>query len=105
MSDNSPTPVEPWMKLETMEQLIANEQQIIAKMDALPNGGLLFVLHPFLLLADIGVEISADLKQVLIQRIPTLRSLSESTYYAVRRTQEPQINTYHFKRLFPGDEQ
>ena len=56
--------------------------------------------HPFLLLADIGVQIGESLRAELVQQDRYLRGLSEAPYFAVKASGATQRVRYHLRGLF-----
>lgn len=76
--------------LETLEQLYAQEKAILERISQIPNGGNLFLIHPFLLLGDVGVEVSPALRAQLEQLEPHLTTLSALPYQALKHSQDKQ---------------
>ncbi|MBI3016111.1 MAG: hypothetical protein HYY65_13860 [Candidatus Tectomicrobia bacterium] len=45
------------LSIGSYAELLKHEQEILRRIRAVPNGGNLFLIHPFLLFEDIGVEL------------------------------------------------
>jgi hypothetical protein len=88
------------MTIKSLEELAQHQATIIRRIEAVPNGGLLFALHPFRMLADIGVELSEKLKAQLVEQNPALRSLTESPYQALKSSSAPQPVDIRLRGLF-----
>ncbi len=83
--DDSRCPsAEVWMKIDTVESLNRNQAAILARVAETPNGGWLFTIHPFQLLADIGVQVNEDVREEIIARNPHLSTPSANAYQAIR---------------------
>jgi hypothetical protein len=88
------------IKINSFEELIQHEQDILARIAKVPNGGNLFMAHPFLMLADIGVELSAATQEEIIQHDPYLTGLSPTSYRALKATTHRQLIRFHLRGLF-----
>lgn len=88
------------LTINTFEELAEHEDAIVARIRRLPNGGNLFMAHPFMLLADIGVRIGDELRADLERQDRYLRGLSETPYRALRSSGEQQRVRYHVRGLF-----
>jgi hypothetical protein len=86
--------------VDSFAELIELEQQILERIAEVPNGGYLFLLHPLMLLEQIGVVLSDDARTELLQREPELANLSPLPYVALRDCQEPQTLHCHLSGLF-----
>jgi hypothetical protein len=88
------------LKINSVKELLEHEKEIVARIAALPNGGNFFMAHPFLLLADIGVELSESTRTELVGHDPYLTGLSETPYKALKGSREQQQTKYHVRGLF-----
>jgi hypothetical protein len=88
------------LTISSFDELIKHQNEIIARINRLPNGGALFMTHPFLLLADIEVELSDLAKRQVLENQPEISGLSPVPYEALRRSKAKQHVTYHLKGLF-----
>jgi len=61
-SEGDPSPGVAWLKIDSFDDLIKHEKEIIDQIEKTPNGPNLFMIHPFLLLAEIGVQLRAAAK-------------------------------------------
>jgi hypothetical protein len=86
--------------IESYEQLLRHERAILERIAALPNGGNLFMAHPFRLLREIGVEISAKTHDQIVRMHPELAALSEAPFDALRASGTEQPIQYRLKGLF-----
>jgi hypothetical protein len=91
---------QPRLKITSLKELVEHEKEIVARIAALPNGGNLFMAHPFLLLADIGVELSESTRAELIRQDSHLTGLSETPYKALKGSREQQRTKFHVRGLF-----
>ncbi len=89
-----------WLQVDSFAELMKHEKEIIERIERMPNGGQLFLIHPFLLLRDIGVELSERAKQEIEQHEPHLTGLSTTPYYALRNSKEKQNVRFHLRGLF-----
>jgi hypothetical protein len=92
--------VEPWLKVDSFDELMKHEKEILARIENLPNGGQLFLIHPFLLLQDIGVLLSERAEQEIRQHEPRLTGLSAVPYQALKNSKEKQNISFHLRGLF-----
>jgi hypothetical protein len=99
----SPTPYQE-LAIDSIDQLQTSEPEILRRIDELPNGGHLFLLHPFALLEDVGVELSDAVKREIVAREPSLGSLSMTPYRLLRRQSRPEQRFHvHLLGLFRKD--
>jgi hypothetical protein len=91
-----------WHRLEisSFEQLLEHEAVILERIKSVPNGGHLFMVHPFLLLYDVGVYLSEAARAEILRRETYLSALSELPYYALKASREPQGVTVNLLGLF-----
>lgn len=88
------------ISIDTFEELLSHEEQIVEIINAMPNGGNLFMAHPFKLLKDIGVHLSEDLIREIKSREPYESGFSEDAYNAILESQEKQTIHFHLSGLF-----
>jgi len=88
------------ININSFEQLMANEAEILERIEAMPNGGNLFMIHPLMLLADVGVNLTEAAQQELLKREPKLSALSEIPYNALKNSQQEQNVRFHIHGLF-----
>src|SRR5262249_56278014 len=86
--------------IDSFADLITHEPQILRRIGDVPNGGHLFLVHPFLLLEEVGVDLSDAARREILDREPQLRSLSPVPYRALLRRNAPHPN-FHL-RLHPS---
>jgi hypothetical protein len=90
----------PRLKVNSFDDLNFHEKKILERISKYPNGGKLFMIHPFALLHDIGVDLSEDFKKELISREPNLRAVSIGAYNALKNSKEKQSIQFHMRGLF-----
>ena len=92
--------MEPWLRVESLKELMENEQEILKRIADTPNGGQLFLIHPFQLLKDIGVALSARAEEEIRRREPHLSGLSPIPYQALRNSRAEQPIRVNLHGLF-----
>ena len=95
----------PWLKVNSLDELMKHENEIVKHIERTPNGGQLFLIHPFLLLRDIGVELSERAAEEIRQHEPRLTGLSAVPYQALKGSKEKQHVRFHVRGLFKRSEQ
>jgi len=90
----------PWVKIDSLEELFKHEAEILKRIEQIPNGGNLFLIHPFMLLADVGVELSENAQKQIIRQEPHLSGLSAVPYNALKASKAKQNFRVHLKGLF-----
>ena len=90
----------PWLQVNSLDELTKHEKEILERIERTPNGGQLFLIHPFMLLRDIGVELSERAEQEIRQHEPTLTGLSAVPYQALKNSKEQQNIRFHLRGLF-----
>jgi len=88
------------IKINSFDELFDHEREILERIKRIPNGGHLFLVHPFMLLADIGVELSERAKEEIVQQEPTLATVSALPYHALRRSEKASRLRVHLRGLF-----
>jgi hypothetical protein len=96
--------VETWLKVDSFAELMQHEKEIIDRVELMPNGGHLFLIHPFLLLRDIGVELSEGAELEIRRYEPRLTGLSIMPYDALKFSKEEQNVRFHLRGLFERKE-
>jgi hypothetical protein len=92
--------VEPWLKINSFDELMKHEAEIVARIERTPNGGQLFLIHPFMLLQDIGVELSEAAQKEILQHEPHITGLSAVPYHALKNSAAKQNIQFHLHGLF-----
>lgn len=90
----------PWLKVDSFAELMAHEPEILKRIEATPNGGQLFLIHPIMLLREIGVDLSARAEQDILRHEPHLTGLSPVPYQALKNSKEHQPVQFHVRGLF-----
>lgn len=70
--------------IDTSYDLENHKPEILRRINGLPNGGVLFTLHPFRLLADLRIELSEDCKRQILAKTPELADLPDAPYTAMK---------------------
>lgn len=86
--------------ISTYAELLKHEKEILRRIEAVPNGGNLFLIHPFLLFEDIGVVLSEKAKTDILAVEPRLSGLSSVPYKALKASKSSQSYRIHLKGLF-----
>lgn len=89
-----------WLKVDSFDELMKNEKEIVDRINRFPNGTQLFLIHPFMLLKDIGVELSARAEQDIRRHEPQITGLSAVPYNALKNSKEKQNVRFHLRGLF-----
>jgi hypothetical protein len=89
-----------WLQVDSFAELMKHEKEIVERVERTPNGGQLFLIHPFMLLRDIGVELSERAEQEIRQHEPRLTGLSAVPYQALKKSKEKQPVRFHLRGLF-----
>ena len=91
---------QPWLKVDSLDELLQHEKEIVKRIEAMPNGGNLFLTHPFMLFDDLGIELSEKTKAEIIRLEPHLTGLSETPYKALKDSKAKQNFRVHLTGLF-----
>jgi len=96
------SPAIPWpeLKIDSFDELMQHEQEILKRIAQVPNGGRLFVIHPFMLFIDINVILSEDARKEIVKREPYLSGASPVTYNALKASKSKQNLRFHIRGLF-----
>ncbi|HEX8177267.1 MAG TPA: hypothetical protein VF543_19420 [Pyrinomonadaceae bacterium] len=100
--DRRPAPAGAERRLEigSYDELIRNEPEILRRIKAMPNGGALFLINPFLLFEDIGVVLSDTAKREVLTAEPRLAGLSAIPYRALKTSRSRQNYRVNVRGLF-----
>jgi hypothetical protein len=90
------------LPVQSAQELAAAEPEILDRIATTANGASLFLIHPFRLLADVGVVLSDECREELLQLHPELSGLSDGPYDALRAGAEP-AHTVRLSGLFRKD--
>jgi len=88
------------LEIESYAELLRREREILDRIERTPNGGNLFLAHPFRLLADIGVVLSKSLEKEIRGLHPELSGLAETSYEALKASGQPQNVRFRVQGLF-----
>jgi hypothetical protein len=88
------------IKVDSFDELMQHEQEILQRIERTPNGGLLFVTHPLMLLRDVGVELSERAQKEILDHEPHLSALSPTPYSAIKASTEQQPVEFRVHGLF-----
>ena len=89
-----------WLQIDSFDDLLAHEEEIVARINELRNGGNLFLANPLLLLEDIGVALSEEAKAQIIESEPSLSALSAKPYQSLKRSRVTQNLQVELNGLF-----
>jgi len=87
------------VSINTYADLLRHEPAILQRIADMPNGGNLFMAHPFQLLADIGVVLSKEVQRQILKWHPELSGLSLVPYEAVKAAGAQSVR-YRIRGLF-----
>jgi hypothetical protein len=72
------------LEINSVDELFRRQQEILARIERVPNGGNLFVVHPLQMLADVGVQLSQAAREELLRSSPQLAAASPAAYQVAR---------------------
>src|SRR5947207_3332381 len=75
-----------WLKIDSYDDLLMHEKEIVERIATIRNGGNLFMANPFLLFKDIGVQLSPRANEEIVKRVPQLSAVSSVGYEALKRS-------------------
>lgn len=78
------------MKINSLQELLLHEKEILELINNTPNGKQLYSVHPFMLLSEVGIELSDQAKQEMIKHEPGLSALSAIPYNILKRKEKSQ---------------
>ena len=84
----------------TYDELLAHEQELLERINAVPNGGQLYLLHPLRLFADVGVELGPKARDDFASRHGGAGAWSERPYHALRESTSRQPGRVTLRGLF-----
>jgi len=64
-----------------LDELLQHEKEITDLINSTPNSGYLFMINPLMLLYDIGVELSFQAKNEIINLEPKIGTLSSERLF------------------------
>ena len=85
------------LRIASVEELFKHQEEVLARIARVPNGGNLFVVHPLQMLADVGVELAPAAREELLRRSPQLAAASRAAYEALRSSDQPQKVRIHLR--------
>jgi hypothetical protein len=92
------------LRVDSVKELHRQEQVVLARLHALPNGEQRFLAHPLRALADAGVELGPEVHAALVRRYPQLAILPETAYAALKATPVRQAGAFRLHGLFNWSE-
>ncbi|HEX4824724.1 MAG TPA: hypothetical protein VFV19_10440 [Candidatus Polarisedimenticolaceae bacterium] len=87
------------LEIRSLDELRRHEPEILRRIAAVPNGGNLFLAHPFMLFSEIGVVVSSALRAELVRARP-LFHVSVQAYRAIKRSPKGQRSVVAVNHLF-----
>jgi hypothetical protein len=97
---SDPPVAERRLEIGSYDELMKNEPEILRRIKAMPNGGALFLINPFLLFEDVGVKLSDKAKREVLAAEPRLMGLSAIPYRALKASKSRQNYRVNVKGLF-----
>ncbi len=91
------------VQISSIEDLQKYESEILDRIRKIPNGPNLFMIHPFMMLSDVDVELSDDVIKKLVEIEPHLSALSVIPYEILKKSNAKQSVTYTLRGLFPRE--
>jgi len=64
-----------------LDELLQHEKEITDLINSTPNSGYLFMINPLMLLSDIGVKLSSQAKNEIINLEPKIGTLSSERLF------------------------
>lgn len=86
--------------IQSYEALLEREPELLARIAEIPNGGMLFLLHPLLLFTEIGVQLMPHVEEEFALRHGGSGGWSEAPYRALRESTAPQSVEVCLRGLF-----
>lgn len=86
--------------IRTYEDLLKSEPELLKSINAIPNGGQLYLIHPLMLFAEIGIELSSEVQSEFAAQHGGAGSWSEGPYKALRRSTSEQPSQVTLRGLF-----
>ncbi|HEY3203988.1 MAG TPA: hypothetical protein VGL03_10040 [Thermoanaerobaculia bacterium] len=88
------------LEIGSYAELLRREREILERIERMPNGGNLFLAHPFRLLADVGVVLAKKVEEEIRALHPELSGLGDGPYEALKASEQPQNVRFNVKGLF-----
>lgn len=88
------------LRVDSVKELHRQEQVVLARLHALPNGEQRFLAHPLRALADAGIELGPEVHAAIVRRYPQLAILPETAYNALTATSVRQTGAFRLHGLF-----
>ena len=86
--------------IDSYDALLASESELMARIAEIPNGGMLYLLHPLLLLAEVGAQLKPEVEEEFAARHGGSGGWSEEPYRALRASQAEQSCEVLLRGLF-----
>jgi hypothetical protein len=86
--------------IRTYDELLEHEPGLLARISSVPNGGQLYLLHPLLLLADIGADLAPQVQEEFAARHGATGGWSDGPYRALRESTGKQPQQVTLRGLF-----
>jgi hypothetical protein len=90
----------PWLSIDSLRELFAQEDKILARIRDTPNGPLLFLTNPLLALQDLGVKLSDAALAELKAYEPNLAQILPAAYLALKSSRVAQKSNLELRGLF-----
>jgi hypothetical protein len=89
----------PPLAIGSLDELISEQEEILERISSRANGGHLFLLEPFELLAELGVRLSPEARAEILRAYPGLSALSRTAFDMLSRTRRRQRVRFHIRSL------
>ena len=86
--------------IESYEALVEAESELIDRISELPNGGMLFLIHPLLTFAEVGAQLTPEVQEEFARRHGGAGGWSEVPYRALRGSDAAQSAEVRLRGLF-----
>ena len=86
--------------IDSYEALLENEGELLARIAEVPNGGMLFLIHPLLLFAEVGAQLTPEVEEEFARQHGGSGGWSEEPYRALRGSDATQTVTVELRGLF-----
>ncbi len=92
------------MVIETFGEFLQKENEIISRIQAIPNGYYMFLAHPFMMLETIGVDLGENAKKKIREIHPAIdRNVDVQLFTTLKKTSTKQPVQVKMKHLFRPD--
>lgn len=85
--------------IESYRELVDRQQEIVERINRIPNGGHLFIIEPFRLLAEVGVTVTPAARDDIVRAHPGLSGISRTPYDALKGSRVRQRLRYRIRGL------